>query len=62
MASAKTAKTVQPTTTTTTSATSEVEQPLAVTLRPFIAQALPRLRRIGALTHPTVQACHRLAG
>jgi hypothetical protein len=42
MASAKTA---QPTTATT----AEIEQPLAITLRPFITEALPRLRRIGAL-------------
>jgi len=46
MATAKTAKT----TTTTTSATTEVQQqPLAITLRPFILESLPRLRRIGAL-------------
>ncbi len=41
------ARTAQPT--TTASATSEIEQPLAITLRPFIIEALPRLRRIGAL-------------
>ncbi len=51
---AKTARSVeterldQPT--TTISATSEIEQPLAVTLRPFIIEALPRLRRIGRLS------------
>jgi hypothetical protein len=44
MTSARTAKTAQP-----TSNVFEVEQPLAVTLRPFIVEALPRLRRIGAL-------------
>ncbi len=44
MASAKTA---QPA--IMTSNTFEVEQPLAITLRPFIVEALPRVRRIGRL-------------
>jgi hypothetical protein len=52
MASAKTA---QPTKTTVfanslVSNEFEAEQPLAITLRPFIIEALPRLRRIGRLS------------
>jgi hypothetical protein len=46
MASAKAARTAK---TTTAAAQTEVEQPLAITLKPFIVEALPRLRRIGAL-------------
>jgi hypothetical protein len=44
MATTITAKTAN-----TTSVSTDVEQPLAITLRPFITEALPRLRRIGAL-------------
>jgi hypothetical protein len=50
MATAKTARSVTICNNTTSiSSGDEIEQPLAITLRPFILEALPRLRRIGRL-------------